>query len=81
MLTGPRADEFEYQQVAYSEFTPSTTSFVTPANGLIDCIKLGLPVSFNQATGMGAHLCPSKESGRAFLRPGPRSQRHRLLGI
>lgn len=43
MLAGPRADDFEYQQIAYSEFTPSSTMLAGPANGIIDFIKMGLP--------------------------------------
>ena len=43
MLAGPRADDFEYQQIAYSEFTPGGASFTAPPNGLIDAIRLGLP--------------------------------------
>jgi len=43
MLCGPRADNFDYQQVAYSEFTPTT--YTSPPDGLIDGVLLGLPAS------------------------------------
>lgn len=41
MLVGPRADHFDYEQIAFSEFTPE--AFATPPDGLIDAIALGLP--------------------------------------
>lgn len=44
MLCGPRADSYDYQQVAYSEFTPDyATIAATLPNGIIDIIKMGLP--------------------------------------
>ena len=44
MLCGPRADSFDYQQVAYSEFTPDDQTVATTLpNGIIDIIKMGLP--------------------------------------
>ena len=44
MLCGPRADSFDYQQVAYSEFTPDDQTIATTLpNGIIDIIKMGLP--------------------------------------
>ena len=46
MLTGPRSDLFEYQQIAFSEFTPGVIT--TPPDGLIDAISMGLPASRGQ---------------------------------
>ena len=46
MLCGPRADNFSYQQVAYSEFTPNPTTITTGLpDGVIDLVKMGLPAS------------------------------------
>ena len=41
MVTGPRADLFEYQQIAFSEFTPGL--FTALPDGLIDAVRMGLP--------------------------------------
>ena len=46
MLCGPRSDNFSYQQVAYSEFTPNPTTITTGLpDGVIDLVKMGLPAS------------------------------------
>ena len=42
MLCGPRADNFDYQQVAYSEFSPAAYTGAPP-DGLIDGVLMGLP--------------------------------------
>ena len=70
MLTGPRADEFEYQQVAYSEFQPSTTSFASAANGLIDCVKLDLPACRDMPTEWALISVPVRNQA-ALATPAP----------
>lgn len=45
MLTGPRADLFEYQQIALSSFL--STSLPSAPDGIVDIIKMGLPACDN----------------------------------
>ena len=71
MLTGTRADEFEYQQVAYSEFQPSTTSFASAANGLIDCVKLDLPACRDMPTEWALISVPVRNQAGLSYAPVP----------